>query len=185
MYRGDPFGLADYRHEQRARAPEPFTEKVVGPLYCQRCAKIMYQKPTEAQKLHAPKLCELCYDDVADLVERRKHQAKAANKLVHCPKCMTEYRAIDMPDPGKCGGCARDAQRQAKLEERRKNPPMCTKCKEEEDADVPMYPGLCMRCLDRQMDEEMENEEIEEEAERKRDDEEWAAKQAEQSETKK
>ena len=138
----------------------------------------MVECPTIAQRTYEPEICYECANALKTQVERWEIQRKAANKIVYCKLCRMGFRAVDFPNPGECPGCKHEAERQRKLEERRKNPPMCIRCKKTEDADEPMYPGLCMQCIDDDMEAEWQKEQEEEEAERKRDEEEWAILQA-------
>lgn len=153
-------------------------EKEAGAICCKQCKVVIHANPTAAQKRFNQTLCDKCAQELLAFARRIEQQREAENQTVHCPKCMMQYRAIDLPDPKDCVGCKFEADRLRKLEERRKNPPMCTKCKEEEDADEPAYPGLCYRCLSRQMDEETELEEEAEEVERLREEAEYAAQKA-------
>jgi hypothetical protein len=177
-HHGDPFGL--FAKMERETPPAAWCyskkkEEVVKKICCMQCKDAIYENPTKAQLQFAPDLCENCDRAMEEQRKRWDDQKAKANKSVRCAFCKTEYRMIDLPDAGQCQGCNREDERLRKLEERRKNPPMCTKCKEEEDADEPAYPGLCYRCLSRQMDEETELEEEADEVERLREEAEYAA----------
>jgi len=132
-------------------------------IICRRCEIVMFTNPTVAQQNYALDMCSGCEKDLMVTSERIKRQRERANEIIVCKGCGRRYRCIDVPNPGDCSGCKREKERMAKLAARLKNPPMCTKCGDEEDADEDNYPGLCARCIDRQLDEEMEEEEAQDE----------------------
>ena len=132
-------------------------------LKCSVCSAVMYKNATQSQATYGNRTCDACERVLRHGLERLEKQREIANSFVYCPQCRTKYRRIDMPEPGECQGCEREKSRMAKLEARRKKPPMCTKCGDEEDADEDNFPGLCARCIDRKLDEEMEEDEAQDE----------------------